>query len=220
MKERKDAVVVEGLSSYALSADGKKVAYKIDSDYFIADAKAVDGKGDDDSKKKLDLGHLRVRVEPVQEWAEVFNSAWRLERDFFFQKEMNGVDWDAVRAAYAPLLPLAGSRGDVNYLIGEMLGEMSNSHTYVGGGDAPPDEQRVPTAYLGADFALDGASGRYRLATIYPGDNTRDRYRSPLTAPGLDVHAGQYLLAIDGVELKQPADPYSLLVASRTGRSS
>jgi tricorn protease len=217
MKERKDAAVVEGLSTYVLSADGKKVAYKIDNDYFIADAKAGDGKGDDESKKKLDLGHLRVRVEPTQEWAEMFNSAWRLERDFFFQKEMNGNNWDAVRAAYAPLLPLAGSRGDVNYLIGEMLGEISNSHTYVGGGDAPPDEQRVPTAYLGADFALDSASGRYRLATIYPGDNTRDRYRSPLTAPGLDVHAGQYLLAIDGVELKDPADPYSLLVGKQDG---
>ena len=217
MKERKDAVVVEGLSSYALSHDGKKVAYKIDGDYFIADAKAGDGKSDDESKKKIDLGHLRVRVEPTQEWAEMFNSAWRLERDFFFQKEMNGTDWDAVRAAYAPLLPLAGSRGDVNYLIGEMLGEISNSHTYVGGGDAPPDEQRVPTAYLGADFALDSASGRYKLATIYSGDNTRDRYRSPLTAPGLDIHPGQYLLAIDGVELKQPTDPYSLLVGKQDG---
>jgi tricorn protease len=130
---------------------------------------------------------------------------------------MNGTDWDAVRVAYAPLLPLAGSRGDVNYLIGEMLGEISNSHTYVGGGDAPPDEQRVPTAYLGADFALDSASGRYKLATLYSGDNTRDRYRSPLTAPGLDIHPGQYLLAIDGVELKQPTDPYSLLVGKQDG---
>jgi tricorn protease len=217
MKERKDAVVVEGLSSYALAADGKKVAYKIDSDYFIADAKAGDGKGDDEGKKKIDLGHLRARVEPTQEWAEMFNSAWRLERDFFFQKEMNGTDWNAVRAAYSPLLPLAGSRSDVNYLIGEMLGEISNSHTYVNGGDDPPEEQRVPTAYLGADFAPDSASGRYRLATIYPGDNTRDRYRSPLTAPGLGIHTGQYLLSIDGVELKAPTDPYSLLVGKQDG---
>jgi tricorn protease len=217
MKERKDAVVVEGLSSYALAADGKKVAYKIDSDYFIADAKAGDGKSDDESKKKIDLGHLRARVEPTQEWAEMFNSAWRLERDFFFQKEMNGTDWNAVRAAYSPLLPLAGSRSDVNYLIGEMLGEISNSHTYVNGGDDPPEERRVPTAYLGADFAPDSASGRYRLATIYSGDNTRDRYRSPLTAPGLGIHAGQYLLSIDGAELKEPTDPYSLLVGKQDG---
>jgi tricorn protease len=218
MKERKDAVVVEGLSSYALSADGKRVAYRIDGgDYFIADAKAGDAKGDDEGKKKLDLEHMRVRIEPAQEWAEMFASAWRLERDFFFEKEMNGVNWPSVRASYAALLPLAGSRTDLNYLIGEMIGEISNSHTYVGGGDSFPEERRVPTAFLGADFALDDASGRYRLATIYPGDNTRESYRSPLTAPGLDIHAGQYLLAIDGVELKAPVDPYSLLVGKQEG---
>ncbi|MDB6091117.1 MAG: hypothetical protein JWN85_3901 [Gammaproteobacteria bacterium] len=215
MKERKDANVVEGLSSYALSADGRKVAYKIENDYFVADAKAGDGKSEDDSRKKLDLSHMHVRIEPTQEWAEMFASAWRLERDFFFSKQMNGVDWAAVHTAYGALLPLAGSRGDLNYLIGEMLGEMSNSHTYVGGGDAPPEEERVPTAFLGADFALDSASGRYRLATIYSGDNTRDKYRAPLTAPGLDVHAGAYLLDNDGVELKAPLDPYSLLVGKQ-----
>ena len=211
MKEHKDAVVVEGLSSYALSGDGKKVAYKIGADYFIADAKA----GSTDGQKKVDLGHMRVRIDPKQEWAEMFNSAWRLERDFFFEKEMNGNDWNAVRAAYAPLLPLAGSRGDLNYLIGEILGEISNSHTYVGGGDALPEDKRVPTAFLGADFALDEASGRYRLATIYPGDNSRARYRSPLTGPGLEIRAGEYLLAIDGQELVAPTDPYSLLVGKQ-----
>jgi tricorn protease len=216
MKERKDATVVEGFSTYALSADGKKVAYKTGADYFIADAKpAAGGKGDEEGRKKIDLGHMRVRIEPTQEWAEIFDSAWRLERDFYVIKQMNGVDWNAVRASYRRLLPLVGSRGDLNYLIGEILGEISNSHTYVGGGDALPEEKRVPTAYLGADFALDSASGRYRLATIYPGDNTRERYRSPLTQPGLDVHEGQYLLAIDGVELKQPTDPYSLLVGKQ-----
>jgi len=201
MKERKDAIVVEGLDNYVLAADGKKVAYKTDGDYFIADAKAGDGKGEE-GKKKIDLGHMRVRIEPTREWAEMFASAWRLERDFYFMPQMNGVDWSAVRTAYEKLLPLVGSRGDLNYLLGEMVGEISNSHTYVGGGDAMPAAERVPTAFLGADFALDSTSGRYRLATIYQGDNTRDRYRAPLTAPGLDLHAGQFLLAIDGVELK------------------
>jgi tricorn protease len=212
MKERKDATVVEGFSSYALSADGRKVAYKVEESYFIADAKPGDGKSEEEGKKKLDLGHMRVHIEPTQEWGAMFAAAWRLERDFYFMKQMNGVDWNAVRTAYGRFLPLVGSRGDLNYLIGEMLGEISNSHTYVGGGDALPEERRVPTAFLGVDFALDGTSGRYRLADIYPGDNTRERYRSPLTQPGLEVHAGQYLLAIDGVELRAPTDPYSLLV--------
>ncbi len=215
LKARKDATVVEGLSSYALSADGKKVLYKQDKDFVIADAAAdKDAKGDE-GRKHIDLSHMRVRVEPTQEWAEMFNSAWRLERDFFVNTKMNGVDWNGVRTAYTKLLPLVGSRGDLNFLIGEILGEMSNSHTYVSGGDEMPEERRVPTAYLGADFSLDGASGRYRFATVYPGDNTRSAYRSPLTEPAIDVHAGDYLLAIDGQELKAPVSPYSLLVGKQ-----
>ena len=229
LKERKDATVVEGPSSYALSADGKTVLYKLDKDYFIAGTaegggksdSADGGKAEDGSAKgstgrrKLDLSHMRVLVDPGQEWAEMFASAWRLERDFFYNPKMNGVDWPAVRAAYAKLLPLVGSRGDLNYLIGELIGELSNSHTYVGGGDEMPEEERVPTAYLGADFALDAASGRYRLATIYRGDNTREAYRSPLSEPGLDVRPGDYLLAIDGIELRAPMDPYRLLVGKQ-----
>jgi tricorn protease len=218
LKERKDATVVEGLSSYALSADGKKVLYRLDKekDFLIAKAVADAAKGkDEDAPKKLDLSHMRVLVNPREEWAEMFNSAWRLARDFFYRSKMNGVDWPAVRASYAKLLPLAGSRGDLNYLIGEIQGELGNSHTYVGGGDEMPAEQRAPTAYLGADFALDGPSGRYRLATIYPGDNTREAYRSPLNQPGVDVHAGDYLLAVDGTELRAPVDPFSLLVGKQ-----
>ncbi len=100
LKERKDDKVVEDLSSYALSADGKKVLYKVAKDYFIADAVADKGKSDE-GRKKLDLSHMHVRVEPTQEWVEMFNSAWRLERDFFYSPKMNGVDWQAVRASYA-----------------------------------------------------------------------------------------------------------------------
>ena len=160
---------------------------------------------------------MRVRIGPRQEWAEMFENAWRIERDFFYSTKMNGVDWPAVRAQYEKLLPLVGSRTDLNYLIGELIGELSNSHTYVGGGDEMPAERRVPTAFLGADFTLDTASGRYRLAKVYPGDNTREHFRPPLNAPGLDVHEGDYLLAIDDVELKAPVDPYSLLVGKLDG---
>ena len=217
LKERKDATVVEDLSSYALSADGRKVLYKSQKDYFIADAAAQKPKEGpaDDTKKKLDLSHMHVRVEPTQEWVEMFNSAWRLERDFFYSTRMNGVDWQAVRASYAKLLPLVGARSDLNFLLGEVLGELGNSHTYVSGGDDMPEERRVPTAYLGADFALDPASGRYRFAVVFPGDNTREKYRSPLTAPGVDVRAGEYLLAIDGQDLRAPTDPYSMLVGKQ-----
>jgi len=213
--ERKDAVVVEELDSYRLAANGEKVLYKKDKDYFIADAKAP-GK-DKDEGKPLDLSHLRMRIEPKQEWREMFESAWRLERDFFVNTKMNGVDWNAVRSSYEKLLPQAGSRDDLNYLLGEIIGEIGNSHTYVTGGDQDNPTERVPTGLLGADFGLDAASGRYKFATIYAGDNTRGDYRAPLTQPGLKVKQGDYLLAVDGQELKAPMDPYSLLVGKDQG---
>ena len=216
MKERKDAVVVEGLAGYSLSANGEKVLYKKDKDWVIADAAAKDAGGKDDGKT-LDLTHMRVRIDPRAEWQEMFESAWRLERDFFYNRKMNGVDWAGVRKSYEALLPLVGSREDLNYLIGEMLGELSNSHTYVGGGDQDNPVAKVPTGLLGANFALDADSGRYYFAHIYTGDNTRAEFRSPLTQPGLNIRQGDYLLAVDGHELKAPMNPYSLFVDRADG---
>jgi tricorn protease len=209
---RKDATVVDGIENYSLSADGEKVLYKKPGkgeNFEIADAKAG---SDKDKPKPLDLSHMHVRIAPTQEWAEMFNNAWRLQRDLFINPQMNGVNWQAVHDAYAKFLPLVGSREDLNYLIGEIQGELGNSHTYVGGGDDDDPTTPEATALLGVDFALDAASGRYRFAKIYPGDNTRPDYRSPLTEPGVDVHQGDYLLAVDGHELKAPTNPYSLFV--------
>ncbi len=216
LKSRKDKVVVGDLDSYSLSADGKKVLYKNGKKFYIVDAVPAKG-GEKSDKKPLDLSHMRTRIEPRQEWREMFESAWRLERDFFVNRKMNGVDWDTVRANYGKLIPLVGSREDLNYVIGEMQGELGNSHTYVGGGDRDDPTMTVATGLLGVDFGLDARSGRYYFAKIYSGDNTRDDYRSPLTQPGLDVKQGDYLLAVDGHQLKAPVNPYSLFVGKADG---
>ncbi len=212
LAERKDAMIVSGLDSYSLSADGKKLLYKAKDTYKVIDAKpskSGDGGGDADT---LDLSHMTMRIEPTEEWAEMFNNAWRLDRDLFINPKMNGVDWQGVHDRYAKLLPLLGSREDLNYLIGEIQGELGNSHTYVGGGDDADPTKPVPTGLLGVDFALNAKAGRYYFARIYPGDNTRPAYRSPLTEPGVDVHQGDYLLAVNGDGLKAPTNPYSLFV--------
>ena len=211
ISKRKDAKVVEGLNGYSLAANGEKILYKQGKNYRIADAKGSDN-GKPHNVKTLKLDHMLVRIIPSQEWAEMFNNAWRLQRDMFVNAKMNGVDWQAVHDAYAKLLPLVGSREDLNYLIGEIQGELGNSHTYVDGGDDQDPEHRLPTALLGVDFALDSKSNRYYFAKIYPGDNMRAAYRSPLTEPGIDVGEGDYLLAVDGRELKAPTNPYSLFV--------
>jgi tricorn protease len=214
--ERKDGTVIDDLDSYSVSADGEKILFKKSGSgegggYSIVDAKAEEGDKKNEPKA-VDLSHMRTRIEPTQEWAEMFNNAWRLERDLFVNPAMNGANWQAVHDAYAKLLPLVGSRQDLVYLIGEIQSELGNSHTYVGGGDEDNPIEAVATPLLGVDFGLDNASGRYTFAKIYPGDNTRSNYRSPLTEPGVDVHQGDVLLAVNGQELKAPVDPYSLFV--------
>lgn len=141
----------------------------------------------------------------------MFENAWRLERDLFANANMNGNDWGAVHDSYARLLPLLGSREDLNFLIGEILGELGSSHARGSGGDVGDQPKPTPHAFLGADFRLDEATGHYQFAHIYPGDNTRDMYRSPLTWPGVNVQQGEFLLAINGRELKTPESPDSLL---------
>jgi tricorn protease len=207
--KRTDKVVAEELDSYSLSADGKTALLKRGDDYITIDTSAD---GDGSKERKLKLDGMRVHVDPTAEWTEMFDNAWRLERDFFYSTAMNGVDWNAVHDSYRKLMPLAGSREDVNYLIGQMLGELSNSHTYVGGGDDGDPTKRVSTPALGADFTLNSITGRYSFTTIYGGDNTRPDYRSPLTEPGINVKKGDTLLAINGTELKAPETPYSLMV--------
>ena len=212
MEKRKDTKLTGGLTGYYLSADSKTALINTeDGKFAFLDVTA----GADAKPKALDTSHMLMRIDPKAEWNEMFHMAWRLDRDFFINRQMNGVDWNAVLAKYQKLVPLMGDREDLNYLIGEMIGELSNSHTYVGGGDLNDNTKLVATGLLGADFGLDQKSGRYYFAKIYPGDNTRPDYISPLTDPGINVHAGDYLLAVDGHDLKAPADPFSLFVGTR-----
>jgi tricorn protease len=213
LDKRKDAIINTGLDAYSLSADGKKVLIQQKEEYTVIDAAPSDpAHAKEGDKKTLKFDNLRVDVDPRAEWAELFDNAWRLNRDFFFSTIMNGNDWQRIHDSYRKLLPLAGSREDINYLIGQVIGELGNSHTYVGGGDDQDPVKPVPTAELGVDFGLDAASGRYTFATIYPGDNTRPQYRSPLTEPGINVHEGDVLLAVNGTQLHAPTNPYSLFV--------
>jgi tricorn protease len=215
MSKRKDAILLSDAKSYALSADGQKVLAKQKEKFLIIDAEAPAG-GATKEMKPLDLSKMNADVDPVQEWREMFNEAWRLERDFFYSTKMNGKDWPALKTKYEMLVPSMRCRQDLNYLIGEMIGELQNSHTYVGGGDRG-QKKYVQTGLLGVDFALDRASGRYRFGKIYPGDNSREELRSPLTEPGIDAREGDFLLAVNGRDLKAPTNPYSLFVNTLDG---
>ena len=206
MQGRHDRIVVEDLAHYNLSADGSWVLYSVNGQWKLG-ATAADAP----EAAVLDLSGLQVTVDPRKEWAEMFEKAWRLDRDMFYSPEMGGNNWRAVHDAYAKLLPLIGSHNDFMYLLGEMQGELASSHTFIGGGHEDPSTP-VRTALLGADYALDPETQRYRFARIYHGDNTRARFHSPLTEPGLNLQGGDYLLAVNGHELIAPVDPLSLFL--------
>jgi tricorn protease len=178
--------------------------------YGIVDAKPA-GEPKKVGDGAISLNAMNAEIDPPQEWKQMFNEVWRQERDYFFQPSMNGVDWQKMHDKYAQLLPYVADRYSLTYILGDMIGELSNSHTYVGGGDYP-DLHPVSVGLLGVDFDLDQASGMYRIKKIYPGENWNAELRSPLTEPGIKVKEGDYLLAVNGRSLRAPQDPYELLV--------
>lgn len=204
-KERKDKDVYEGVDDISLAADGDTALVRNDKAF-----KSIDLGADKPDVKEVKTDGLFALVDPKAEYTEIFHEVWRRYRDHFYVTNMHGYDWDALRAKYEPLLAWVGDRSDLNYLLGQMVAELSIGHAYVGGGDIGlPKKPHV--GLLGARFELDAASGRYRIAKILKGENEEDRYRSPLTELGVDVHEGDYLLAINGQPLTANENPYRLL---------
>ena len=148
-----------------------------------------------------------MKVDPRAEWEQIFNEAWRLERDFFYDPNMHGVDWDLMKKRYGELLPYVAHRSDLTYIIGELIGELCTSHTYVGGGKTPKID-RYGVGLLGCDFEADPDADYYRFKKIYKGENWKDGRTAPLTEPGVLVKEGDYLISVDGKEIKYPENPF------------
>ncbi|MBZ5638472.1 MAG: PDZ domain-containing protein [Acidobacteriia bacterium] len=205
LKERKEEKVLDGIERYVLSADGKKLLYKAGKDWGIADAKA----GLKPAEGRLDLSGLSVKLDPKAEWRQMFDDAWRIYRDWFYDPAMHGVDWKAIGERYKALVPFVAQRADLDFLMGEMIGELDSGHTYVSSGDEPK-VPRIPGGMLGCEFEPD-PSGRFRISKIFAGENWDDAWRSPLTEPGAGVKEGEFLLAVDGHELSTKDNPFRLL---------
>lgn len=207
MKDRKVSTHAEKVNAYALSQDGSKVLVRHLEGFKLYDA-SLKGK---DSARPVSTKGLMVDRMPAQEWGQIFDEVWRRYRDFFYVKNLHGYDWEALREQYRPLLAHVAHRSDLNYVIGEMIAELNVSHAYISGGDYEIPE-RPNVALPGARFSLDASSGRYRIAKIFRGQNEEERYRSPLMEIGIDVREGDYVLAIDGQELRAEENPYRLLL--------
>ncbi|MQP66596.1 peptidase S41 [Niveispirillum sp. SYP-B3756] len=166
--------------------------------------------------KRLELERINLRIDPPQEWAAVFNEAWRLYRDYFYDPGMHGHDWKAIGDHYRAMLPALGNRADLNYILGQMIGDLNVSHAYANGGDQDLPK-RPDTGLLGARFTFDKAAGLWRITKVFEGDRADPLYRSPLNALGSKVRMGEFLLAIDGVPLDASTHPYQAL-AGKAGQ--
>lgn len=205
LKDRKETVLATPGFSYALSADGSKIlSTSTGGAYSLMDANPAGER----SKKAVSTAGLITEIDPVAEWNQIFNEAWRRYRDWFYVENMHGFNWEGIREEYRKWLPHVAHRADLNYIIAEMSSELTVQHAYIDGGDMnlPP---RVRVALAGARFEADKASGRYKIAKIFGGQNEEDIYRSPLTEVGVDANVGDYLLAVNGEEVKTDRDVYA-----------
>ncbi len=201
IKEKKDEEVAE-VDLYVLSADGKKMLYRNGQQWGIADA----GAKPDPEKGHINAGSIEVKIDPPAEWSQIFDEAWRINRDYFYDPGMHGADWPAMKEKYSRFLPDLSCRNDLNRVIMWMCSELSVGHHRVGGGDQLANPERVGGGLLGADFAVE--NNRYRIKKVFEGLNWNPHLRSPLTEPGLNVVAGEYILAVNGVDLTADQNLY------------
>jgi tricorn protease len=206
LEKRAVEVVLANVTGYSLSADGKRLLWRQGEKFGIADA----APGVDADKTALKLDRLEMRVDPRVEWRQMYVDGWRILRDWFWDPGHHGQDWVAIRDRYAPLVEHVAHRADLDYVFGELAGELNAGHIYVQSSQDMPTVTRRPGGMLGARIERD-ASGYYRIAHIYPGENWHEYYRSPLTEAGVNARVGDFILAVDGVDTRGVDNFYRLL---------
>jgi tricorn protease len=203
LKKKKEETLLAAVQAFELSADRKKILLRQNDTTYTVTAL---GDKIDTTKGQLALDRVQVRVDPPSEWREIFEDAWRINRDYFYDPKMHGTDWPAIRRKYEPFLADLSSRDDLTRLLQWMGSELSVGHHRVSGGDSAFDTPSIPGGLLGADYEV--ANGRYRFAKVYGGLNWNPDLRAPLTEPGVGVKPGEYLIAVDGKDLKPPENLY------------
>ncbi len=193
------------LSVVSISPDTKKMLVRSGRGFSIIDLP----RGKVNIEETVDLSDVKTVVDLHAEWNQIYNECWRQMRDFFYDPKMHGVDWNKIRTKYAPLVPYVNNRNDLNYIIGEMIGELNCGHAYIAGGDKS-EPQRVKTGLLGAELSRD-ASGYYKIEKILEGRNWSESLRSPLTEAGIDAKKGDFITHINGKPTKNMNDIFEAL---------
>jgi tricorn protease len=191
-KTKKATVASAGVRDYRIAADGISVLTRGSSWGVMK----LPGK----ATKSLPIDKVKIKVDPQQEWPQILRETWRLQRDYFYDEQLHGVDWPAMWERWKPFLPHVRHRSDLNLLMKELIGELCCGHQYVSGGDMPRADSGVSVGVLGADFEI--KDGRYHIQKIYKGQNWNPGLRAPLTEPGINAAVGDALIAVNGVELQ------------------
>lgn len=201
-KDRKSEKLVDNVTGFEVSADKSKYLYvTTGGQYAVSDPTAAP-KPDE----TLKISEIQVKVDPLLEWKQIFREAWRYQRDYFYVENMHGLDMDWAYKTYSPWIDYVKHRSDLNYVLDIFGGETSIGHSFVGGGDYP-EVAKVPVGLLGADFAIE--NNKFRIKKIYTGESWNPKVRAPLSGPGIKVKEGDYLLAVNGVELDVSKNLYS-----------
>ncbi len=206
IKKKKSDLIMKGIGYGSISADNKKILYRAHGTWGITDIKPKLKPG----AGKLNMKDVVMKIYPLKEWKQIYNEGWRIYRDFFYVRNMHGVNWEKMREKYAVLLPYLGHRADLDFIFGELVGELNVGHTYVNWGDFER-VKRVDTGLLGAELTADKSVNRYKITKIYKGENWNERTRSPLTEPGINVHTGDYILKLNGYDVYANENPYKYL---------
>lgn len=201
LKEREEKTVIEEADNYLLSANGEKLLVMDNGKLAV-----IDVKPGQKMEKPLPTQEMEMMLDPRAEWRQIFSDAWRFQRDMFYDPGMHGVDWQAMREQYGALIDQAVTRWDVNFILGELIAELNASHTYRGGGDTENADRRS-VGYLGVDWSQ--SNGHYRIGRIIRGAPWDAEARSPLDQPGVDVRAGDYILAVNGIPMTTDREPYA-----------
>ncbi len=204
-KSAKQSALTDGIDDYRLSADGSTIVLRKDGGVSLMPA-------DGGNPAPLKLTDLKVWYDPVSEWKQIFNEAWRMERDYYYEPGMHGQDWPAIRLKYEKLADRATCRQDLTFIIGEMIAELNTSHTYVYGGDSKRNAERVNVGMLGADYSVDSQNNLYSFAKIYREKDWSREAWPPLAKPGINITEGDYLLRVNNTEVKADREVYSYFV--------
>ncbi len=206
IEKEKSEEIMSNVSQVQVSADNKTMLYRSGNDYGITAIKP----GIKPDEGKLNLDNLEMKIEPRKEWIQIFNDAWRIFRDYFYVDNLHGVNWKKVKENYIKWIPYVGHRADLDHILSEMVSELNAGHAYINWGDFE-QVKRIEGGLLGAKLEPDAKANKFKISEIFDSENWNSQRRSPLTTPGVDVNEGDYLISINGKEIKTDENPYLYL---------